>query len=90
MTDEQIIQKAKEAGMTGDATPAVIEFVRNLLEAEIEACAKVCELTSSDMNPRSHWAANECAKLIRARARDKYERRIKRPTGGSRACNCFW
>lgn len=43
MTDEQIIQKAREAGMTGEATPAVIEFVRNLLEAEIEACAKVCE-----------------------------------------------
>lgn len=43
MTDEQIIQKAREAGMTGEATPAVIEFVRNLLEAEIEACAKVCD-----------------------------------------------
>lgn len=43
MTDEQIIQRAREAGMTGEATPAVIEFVRNLLEAEREACAKIAD-----------------------------------------------
>jgi len=43
MTDEQIIQKAREAGMTGEATPAVIEFVRNLLKAEIEMCARIAE-----------------------------------------------
>jgi hypothetical protein len=60
MTDEQIIQKAREAGMTGEATPAVIEFVRNLLKAEIEACAKVCE---KDDSMRWSGAAN----AIRAR-----------------------
>jgi hypothetical protein len=64
MTDEQIIQKAREAGMTGEATPAVIEFVRNLLEAEIEACAIVCD----DINA---WnmddPASTAAEAIRAR-----------------------
>jgi hypothetical protein len=64
MTDEQIIQKAREAGMTGEATPAVIEFVRNLLEAEIEACAKVCEdLDAWNMDD----PASTAVKAIRAR-----------------------
>ncbi len=60
MTDEQIIQKAREAGMTGEATPAVIEFVRNLLEAEIEACAKVCEQGVQYQHPtvRGHIIKN--------------------------------
>ena len=62
MTDEQIIQKAREAGMTGEATPAVIKFVRNLLEAEIEACAGLCERFANRM-----MSAEECADAIRAR-----------------------
>jgi len=64
MTDEQIIQRAREAGMTGEATPAVIEFVRNLLEAEIEACAKVCDdLDAWNMDD----PASTAIKAIRAR-----------------------
>ena len=65
MTDEKIIQKAREAGMTGEATPAVIEFVRNLLEAEIEACADLCE-----QHGYEHYCGNVTDKLaetIRAR-----------------------
>lgn len=73
MTDEQIIQKAREAGMTGEATPAVIEFVRNLLEAEIEACAKVCDGVQ-DCGPENgccptYWneSLERAAAAIRAR-----------------------
>ena len=69
MTDEQIIQRAREAGMTGEATPAVIEFVRNLLEAEIEACAKICEEVGDkdDTFYREESRASDCAYAIRAR-----------------------
>lgn len=63
MTDEQIIQKAREAGMTGEATPAVIEFVRNLLEAEIEACANTARLALQHI----HKVGEIAESAIRAR-----------------------
>ena len=43
----------------------LIEFASLVAEQEREKCARVCEKTSSDMNPMAHWAANECARLIR-------------------------
>ena len=45
----------------------LLEFASLVIQQERERCAKVCELTSSDMNPMAHWAANECARLIKTR-----------------------
>jgi len=42
-------------------------FASLVAQQEREQCARVCELTSSDMNPMAHWAANECARLIKTR-----------------------
>lgn len=68
MTDQQIIELAKQAGMVGDATPAVIEFVRNLIEAERSACIKALEdLDAWNMDD----PASSATKAIRARVRDK-------------------
>jgi hypothetical protein len=39
MTDDDIIRMAKEAGMTGEMSANVLEFLRNLLRAERERLA---------------------------------------------------
>lgn len=77
MTKEEIIAMATEAGLcypsngfvdwidAGPGLPELIFFASLVAEQEREKCARVCEKTSSDMNPMAHWAANECARLIR-------------------------
>ena len=67
MTKDQITHIAREAGfvgMDGDHG-ALRRFASLVAQQEREQCARVCEETSSDMNPMAHWAANECARLIR-------------------------
>ena len=67
MTKDQITHIAREAGfvgMDGDHG-ALRRFASLVAQQEREQCARVCEKTSSDMNPMAHWAANECARLIR-------------------------
>lgn len=39
MTDQEIISLAKAAGMTGEMSDNVLEFLRNLLQAEREQLA---------------------------------------------------
>lgn len=39
MTDQEIISLAKAAGMTGEMSDNVLEFLRNLLQAERERLA---------------------------------------------------
>lgn len=39
MTDQEIISLAKAAGMTGEMSDNVLEFLRNLLQAERELLA---------------------------------------------------
>lgn len=68
MTKNEITRIALECGFTlreqpdgnMDLNPYVYEFAKRLVEAEREACAKVCE------DNESIWAAI-CAKDIRAR-----------------------
>jgi hypothetical protein len=79
MTKDEIIKLATEAGLcypsngfvdwidAGPSLPELTFFVSLVAEQEREQCARVCEETSSDMNPMAHWAANECARLIRSR-----------------------
>lgn len=67
MTKDQITHIAREAGfvgMDGDHG-ALRRFASLVAQQEREKCARVCEETSSDMNPMAHWSANECARLIR-------------------------
>ena len=67
MTKDQITHLAREAGFVGmDGDHGALRRFANLVvQQEREQCARVCEETSSDMNPMAHWAANECARLIR-------------------------
>ena len=77
MTKDEIIAIATEAGLcypsngfvdwidAGPSLPELTYFASLVAEQEREKCARVCEKTSSDMNPMAHWAANECARLIR-------------------------
>ena len=43
MTDQEIIRMAKEAGMTGEMSDNVLEFLHNLLQAERERLASQIE-----------------------------------------------
>ena len=78
MTKDEIIAMSKEFWLTdvgaeslskGWDVEITIEDLEKIIhlvaEQEREKCARVCEKTSSDMNPMAHWAANECARLIR-------------------------
>lgn len=47
----------------------IAEQVQKAVEAEREACAKVCEVHGS-MAKHAVWMAEECAALIRARGND--------------------
>lgn len=79
MNKEDIIKLAKESGFyienneiysmstqsDQELTEWIERFASLVVQQEREKCARVCEKTSSDMNPMAHWAANECARLIR-------------------------
>lgn len=42
--------------------------VKSGIEAEREACAKVCDALGEDMKTMAQWGADNCAAAIRARS----------------------
>jgi len=57
-----------------DAAAAVIaaleQHMRNIVAAEREACAKVCENEMTGVNPVGDIAREDCAAAIRARSKE--------------------
>ena len=52
------------------STPHLVMLVNKAVEAEREACAKVCEEGGRDESGRIHVQAWGCAKAIRARGQE--------------------
>ena len=85
MTQDEIIEMAKQAGLmadgemwfsptygSGDVHIRHLEsFAKLVAEKEREACAKVCEENATDLS-EGDWdsACNNCADLIRARGQE--------------------
>jgi len=75
MTDEQIIEMAKESNLLGvidsfhyetnNWVEEATAFAKLVAQHEREACAKLCESESS--NVAEHMFGKECAAAIRAR-----------------------
>jgi len=73
MTDEEIIEMARQAGamfdhmtwVERDLLPVFERFAKLVAQHEREACAKLCESESS--NVAEHMFGKECAAAIRAR-----------------------
>ena len=63
----EIIASNQEYTTWTVSTPHLVLLVNKAVEAEREACAKVCEVHGS-MARHSVWMAEECAALIRARS----------------------
>lgn len=71
MTQDEIIEMAAEIWNSGSEFPIpssddIILFASKVVEAEREACAKVCE-SLFDMDDESCNEAEQCAKAIRVR-----------------------
>ena len=49
------------------STPHLVELVKRVIEAEREACAKVCDARYMGDNNREDMEAKRCADAIRAR-----------------------
>jgi hypothetical protein len=62
----EVIEEAENFTTWTVSTPHLVELVKRTVEAEREACAKVCEelgMATNGMYERNH----ECAEAIRAR-----------------------
>jgi hypothetical protein len=86
MTREQIIQMAREAWLSDKEAQLITEFdevyisctylqdleafAKLVASAEREACAKMCEKLSKDMEQMPAWGAQTCANQIRARNKE--------------------
>jgi hypothetical protein len=66
MTQDEIIEMARQSGLIGKPTYAdgLVAFAKLIAQHEREACAKVCEQTN-DGTPYN--LAEACAEAIRAR-----------------------
>jgi hypothetical protein len=71
MTQDEIIEMAREAGMENNEgfSESVFYFAKLVAEKEREACAKVCEDLDVEDWPNRTWDIGtlDCAKAIRAR-----------------------
>jgi len=69
MTKDEIIEMAVQAGMAKEIAEVNIDiveaFAKLVAAKEREACAKVCEVF--EWGNRETYAAEQCAKAIRAR-----------------------
>jgi len=64
MTQDEIIEMARQSGLIGKPTYAdgLVAFAKLIAQHEREACAKVCEAMNKYMDD-----GEECAAAIRAR-----------------------
>ena len=69
MTHQQIIELAREAGLSflPEANSPLVKIVQKAVAAEREACAKACEARYMGDNNREDQEAKRCAAAIRAR-----------------------
>jgi hypothetical protein len=73
MTQEEIIEMAKQAGMdylqylSPEAFEKVVAFAKLVAQHEREACAKVCEMYINERNDEARKTATKCVIDIRAR-----------------------
>ena len=73
MTQDEIIEMAKQAGLTSIDKKS--QYLRDCLERfaklvaqhEREACAKVCEIYTNERNDEARKTATKCVIEIRAR-----------------------
>jgi len=72
MTQDEIIEMAKQSGLNGWEISAykneIQHFAKLVAQHEREACAKLCEELSQEMTPVGEFASKACAKLIRGQA----------------------
>ena len=78
MTQDEIIEMAKQAGMdylkyiSPEAFEKVVAFANLVAQHEREACAKVCEETTASWTQHLYnEGCIDCAKAIRARGDSK-------------------
>lgn len=75
MTQEDILEMAREAGLTDAAMElqheidAVMRFAEMVAAAEREACAKTCDQIADDLHPFTDAWYNVCASAADIRAR---------------------
>ena len=66
-TLHEVIEEAENFTTWTVSTPHLVELVKRAIEAEREACAKVCDARYMGDNNREDMEAKRCADAIRAR-----------------------
>jgi hypothetical protein len=66
-TLREVIEEAKNFTTWTVSTPHLVELVKRAVEAEREACAKVCDARYMGDNNREDTESRRCAEAIRAR-----------------------
>ena len=66
-TLHEVIEEAENFTTWTVSTPHLVELVKRAIEAEREACAKVCDARYMGDNNREDMEAKRCAEAIRAR-----------------------
>ena len=66
-TLHEVIKEAENFTTWTVSTPHLVELVKRVVEAEREACAKVCDARYMGDNNREDMEAKRCADAIRAR-----------------------
>lgn len=74
MKQDEVLQTLRKVIAESDnfttwtvSTPHLVELVKRAIEAEREACAKVCDARYMGDNNREDMEAKRCAEAIRAR-----------------------